>query len=44
MTVASSSILAFTSELQVRRSHWSFRGCRVHSELISRSCYGPRAG
>ena len=44
MTVASSSVLAFTSELQVRRSHWSFRGCRVHSELISRSCYGPRAG
>ena len=44
MTVASSSVLAFTSELQVRRSHWSFRGCRVHSELISPSCYGPRAG
>ena len=35
MAVASSSVLAFTSELQVRRSHWSFRGCRVHSELIS---------
>ena len=32
MTVASSSVLAFTSELQVRRSHWSFRGCRVHSD------------
>ena len=44
MTVASSSVLAFTCRLQVRRSHWSFRGCRVHSELISRSCYGPRAG
>ena len=44
MTVASSSVLAFTSELRVRRSHWSFRGCRVHSELTSRSCYGPRAG
>ena len=44
MTVASSSALAYNSELQVRRSHWSFRGCRVHSELISRSCYGPRAG
>src|SRR5271157_6015527 len=32
--------LAVTSELQVRRPHWSFRGCRVHSEfkfvLISR--------
>ena len=35
MTVASSSVLAFTFRLQVRRSHWSFRGCRVHSELIS---------
>ena len=34
MTVASSSVLAFTSKLRVRRSHWSFRGCRVHSELI----------
>ena len=44
MTVASSSVLAFTSELQVRRSHWSFRGCRVHSELNSCSYYGPRAG
>ena len=33
MTVASSPALAFTSDLQVRRSHWSFRGCRVHSEL-----------
>ena len=37
MTVASSSVLAFTPLLQVRRPHWSFRGCRVHSELISRS-------
>src|SRR5208283_2561553 len=44
MTVASSSVLAFTFWAQVRRSHWSFRGCRVHSELISRSYYGPRAG
>ena len=44
MTVASSSVLAFTFRLQVRRSHWSFRGCRVHSELTSRSCCGPRAG
>src|SRR5208283_604589 len=33
MTVASSSVLAFTFWAQVRRSHWSFRGCRVHSEL-----------
>src|SRR6476661_3065542 len=33
MTVASSSVLAFTTQLRVRRSHWSFRGCRVHSEL-----------
>ena len=30
-TVASSSVLAFTSELRVRRPHWKFRGCRVHS-------------
>jgi len=44
LTVASSPVLAFTSELQVRRPHGSFRGCRVHSELISRSYYGPRAG
>ena len=35
MTVASSSVSAFTSELRVRRPHWSFRGCRVHSELNS---------
>ena len=34
MTVASSWVLAFTSKLRVRRPHWSFRGCRVHSELI----------
>ena len=33
MTVASSSVLAFTPLLQVRRPHWSFRGCRVHSEF-----------
>ena len=33
MTVASSSVLAFTPLSQVRRPHWSFRGCRVHSEL-----------
>jgi hypothetical protein len=44
MTVASSSVLAFTVMSPARRPHWSFRGCRVHSELISRSCYGPRAG
>ena len=34
MTVASSSVLAFTSELQVRRSHWSFRGCEFILSLI----------
>src|SRR5271166_1719382 len=33
MTVPSSSVLAFTTLLRVRRSRWSFRGCRVHSEL-----------
>ena len=33
VTVTSSSVLAFTAQLQVRHSHWSFRGCRVHSEL-----------
>src|SRR6266481_8521601 len=33
MTVASSSVLAFTTQLRVRRSRWSFRGCRVRSEL-----------
>src|SRR5271167_908782 len=33
MTVTSSSVLAFTTTLRVRRSHWAFRGCRVHSEL-----------
>ncbi len=44
VTVASSSVVAFTPLLRVRRPHWSFRGCRVHSELISRSYYGPRAG
>ena len=33
MTVPSSSVLALTTLLRVRRSHWSFRGCRVHSEL-----------
>ena len=44
VTVASSSVLAFTFLLQVRRSHCAFRGCRVHSELISRSYYGPRVG
>ena len=32
-TVASSSVLAFTSDLRVRRPHWSFRGCRVHLTL-----------
>ena len=32
------------NELARRRPHWSFRVCRVHSELSSRSCYGPRAG
>ena len=35
MTVASSSVLAFAPLLRVRRPHWSFRGCRVHSELIA---------
>ncbi len=35
MTVTSSSVLAFTTTLRVRRSHWAFRGCRVHSELKS---------
>ena len=34
MTVSSPSVLAFTSQLRVRRPQWSFRGCRVHSELI----------
>ncbi len=34
MTVSSPSVVAFTSKLRVRRPHWSFRGCRVHSELI----------
>ncbi len=33
MTVASSPVLAFISRLEVRRSRWSFRGCRVRSEL-----------
>jgi hypothetical protein len=33
MSVASSSVLAFTYSLKVRRSHWTFRGCRVRSEL-----------
>ena len=33
MTVASSSVLAFTPLLQVRRPHLTFRGCRVRSEL-----------
>ncbi len=44
VTVAYSWVVAFTPLLRVRRPHWSFRGCRVHSELISRSCYGSRAG
>ena len=35
ITVSSPSVLAFTWSLQVRRPHWTFRGCRVHSELIS---------
>jgi hypothetical protein len=43
-TVTCSSVVAFTTKLRVRQPHRSFRGCRVHSELISRSCYGPRAG
>jgi hypothetical protein len=34
MTIASSSVLAFTYDGQVRQPHWTFRGCRVHSELI----------
>ena len=33
MTVASSSELAFAFWARARRSHWSFRGCRVHSSL-----------
>ena len=33
MTIASPSVLAFTYDGQVRRPHWTFRGCRVHSEL-----------
>src|SRR5260370_40038576 len=33
MTITSSSVLAFTYDGQVRRPHWTFRGCRVHSEL-----------
>ena len=32
-TVSSSSVLAFTLVSRVRRPHWTFRGCRVHSEL-----------
>src|SRR5208283_5379901 len=39
MTVASSSVLVFTTTLRVRRSHWAFRGCRVHSELNLCSYY-----
>jgi len=44
VTVSSPSVLAFTFQLQARRPHWTFRGCRVHSEFSSHSCYGPRAG
>jgi hypothetical protein len=47
MTVASSRVFAFTSQLRVRRPRWSFRGCRVHSELrvcsINRQ-QSPRTG
>jgi hypothetical protein len=42
MTVASSWVLAFTPVSRARRPHREFRGCRVHSELGSRSYYGPR--
>jgi hypothetical protein len=31
LTVASASVLAFTPVSRVRRPHWKFRGCRVHS-------------
>ena len=31
LTVSSSSVLAFTPVSRVRRPHWKFRGCRVHS-------------
>ena len=31
LTVASSSVLAFTLVSRARRPHWKFRGCRVHS-------------
>src|SRR5260370_1321553 len=33
LAVASSSVLAFILVSRVRRPHWTFRGCRVHSEL-----------
>ena len=33
MAVASPPVLAFTRLLEVRRPHWSFRGCRVHVKL-----------
>ena len=31
LTVSSSSVSPFTPVSRVRRSHWKFRGCRVHS-------------
>jgi hypothetical protein len=45
LTVASSSVLAFTLVSRARRPRWKFRGCRVHSyHKNHRNCYGPRAG
>ena len=44
MTVASSSVLAFTYGLQVRRSHWIVSRLQSSLRAHSRSCYGPRAG
>jgi len=37
MTISSPSVLAFAAWLPVRRPHWTFRGCRVRSELIPRA-------
>ena len=34
MTVASSSVLAFTSELRVRRSHWLFEAAEFTPSLL----------
>ena len=44
MTVASSSVLAFTPMSRVRRPHSSFRACTIDSELNSCSYHGLRVG